>query len=308
MSFKMIDTFTWVGVAGVEDHLGPLPQNPGSWSDMTVTSLTDNTATWWIFWPSTSAALQQYPQQAAPGTHLSFSLFLSACVERFAISSRQAVRKLHHEGLTREFRIGFNYSGVPSRQSEHDFARESASAVDAYLHEEMAQGRVIELAATKSSQPVWGNPQTSPSEQVVTDRRPIFLSGASVNDGVDGQSCSWIEDATRSVVQLGQGSLLAKIDLQRANRFVHPLPDDQHLLGMQWRKVAVVWIQLSHLACALPPNLFSCGRCAVVGHVRWGVTSCIQYLDHFLFFGPPGSDASSHNLQVSGAGDVRTSS
>ena len=31
MSFKMIDTFTWaawVGVAGVEDHLGGLPQNP----------------------------------------------------------------------------------------------------------------------------------------------------------------------------------------------------------------------------------------------------------------------------------------
>ena len=59
-----------------------------------------------------------------------------------------------------------------------------------------------------------------------------------MNDGIARQLCSpsyvTVDDIAATVQALGQGSLLAKFDIQSAYRTVPFHPDDRLLLGMQW--------------------------------------------------------------------------
>ena len=59
-----------------------------------------------------------------------------------------------------------------------------------------------------------------------------------MNDGIDRQLCSLsytrIDDVARRIVQLGPGTLLAKLDLQSAYRIVPVHADDRPLLGVRW--------------------------------------------------------------------------
>ena len=60
--------------------------------------------------------------------------------------------------------------------------------------------------------------------------------GKSVNDGITKSLCSLhyvtIDDAINQVVKLGQGSLLAKVDIKSAFRLLPVHPADRHLLQM----------------------------------------------------------------------------
>ena len=62
--------------------------------------------------------------------------------------------------------------------------------------------------------------------------------GASVNCGIDKELCSLkyatVDQATESVVRLGRGTLMAKIDIKAAYRLVPVHPEDRWLLGMQF--------------------------------------------------------------------------
>ena len=65
-----------------------------------------------------------------------------------------------------------------------------------------------------------------------------YPRGSSVNDGVEPQLCSMrytsVDVAVRNVLNLGQGSLLAKFDVEGAYRTVPVHPEDRWLLGMRW--------------------------------------------------------------------------
>ena len=82
-----------------------------------------------------------------------------------------------------------------------------------------------------------------PKNHQPNKRRLIFdLShpkGYSVNDGIPKELCSMsyitTDDAVRKIVQLGPGSLLAKIDIKSAFRLIPVHPADRHLLAMLWR-------------------------------------------------------------------------
>ena len=43
-----------------------------------------------------------------------------------------------------------------------------------------------------------------------------------------------IDDAVRQVVSVGNGALMAKIDIKSAFRLIPVHPADRHLLGMKW--------------------------------------------------------------------------
>ena len=62
--------------------------------------------------------------------------------------------------------------------------------------------------------------------------------GSSINDGIATRLCSLsytsVDDAVRSVLELWQGTVLAKFDLQGAYRLVPVHPVDRVLLGMKW--------------------------------------------------------------------------
>ena len=63
--------------------------------------------------------------------------------------------------------------------------------------------------------------------------------GASVNDGIDSElssiTCTSIDHLAALVISEGRGSFLVKADIQEAYRMVPVHPEDQHLLGVQWR-------------------------------------------------------------------------
>ena len=89
-----------------------------------------------------------------------------------------------------------------------------------------------------------------------------------MNDGIDRQLCSLsytrIDDAARRIVQLGPGTLLAKLDLQSAYRIVPVHADDRPLLGVRWGNDVF-------LDAALPfgaEDFLSYSRRIVVVHVR----------------------------------------
>ena len=149
-------------------------------------------------------------------------------------------------------------------------------AIRVYLAEECAKGRVLGPFPMGTMHGAHISrfgliPKKSPGEW----RLIVDLSspeGFSVNDGVYSHLCSLnyvsVDDALREVSRLGAGSLLAKVDIQKAYRNIPVHPGDRLLLG-----------------------IFS----AVAKGEKWmvraeGVTSIMHDLDDFLLVGPPGSD------------------
>ena len=57
-----------------------------------------------------------------------------------------------------------------------------------------------------------------------------------VNDGIRKELCSLqyvkVDEVVGTILKLGHGTELAKIDIHNAYRIV---PDDRHLLGMKWQ-------------------------------------------------------------------------
>ena len=124
----------------------------------------------------------------------------------------------------------------------------------------------------------------------------------SVNDGINPQWCTlaypMVHDAVQEVLQLGRGTLLAKIDIEQAFRNVPVHPQDRHLLGMMWSgQLFIDMVLLFGLRSA--PKIF----CAIADSLEWilyqrGISSSLHYLDDFLTMGPPNSDRCASNLQL----------
>lgn len=90
-----------------------------------------------------------------------------------------------------------------------------------------------------------------------------------------------------TIIQLGRGTQLEKIDLRNAYRIVPIHPQDQHLLAISWKGE-------TYVDCTLPfglrsaPKIFS----AVADMITWalhcaGVQYQLHYLDDFLFMAAP---------------------
>ena len=82
---------------------------------------------------------------------LSPSLHLSTWAERLQSHPYGQFVIYIMEGLTGgrvSGRFQLHHGRVPPRQSEHDLCQEKHAVLDAFLKEEMAQGRVIELAGS----------------------------------------------------------------------------------------------------------------------------------------------------------------
>ncbi len=126
--------------------------------------------------------------------------------------------------------------------------------------------------------------------------------GHSVNDGVGREASSLslvsIDTIAATVLSLGRGALLAKLDVEAAFRIIPVHPDDRHLLGMQWRKELYVDTTLP-FGLRSAPQIFS----ALADGLEWvirsrGVQNITHYIDDFIIVGPPNSPACSANLEI----------
>ena len=97
---------------------------------------------------------------------------------------------------------------------------------------------------------------------------------------------------------LGQGALLAKIDIKSAYRLVTVHPYDQQLLGFRWRG-KVYFDAMLPFGLRSAPKVFN----ALADTLEWcfhyrGVNDVYHYLDDFVTMGPPVSSTCARNLRV----------
>ena len=141
-------------------------------------------------------------------------------------------------------------------------------------------------------------------EAVITDLS--LPKGASMNDGIDPLLCSLsyalVDDAVRSIISLGSGALLAKLDVESAYRLVPIHPCDRLLLGVEWKGQLYVdsaWsgrgsctsTEPSRSVCDRRPSCFRRWQTHCSG--SWagtGVVHAIHYLDDYLMMALPGTD------------------
>ena len=204
------------------------------------------------------------------------------------------------EGLKQGFRIGFDYlhqTCVAAKDNLPSVAIHPR-VVQEYLDKECRAGRVVG-PLPKGSIP---GLQVSPFGVIPKGHVPgkwrliVDLShpeGRSVNDGISSQWSSLtyvsIDQVVQAVTKLGQGTMMAKLDIRSAYRIIPVHPHDRRLLGMCWRGQ-------EYVDCVLPFGLRSAPKIfnSVADALQWvvihgGVKWLFHYLDDFLCLGAPGS-------------------
>ena len=105
-----------------------------------------------------------------------------------------------------------------------------------------------------------------------------------------------VDDAIRQIITLGQGTLLAKIDIKSAFRLIPVHPADRHVLAMEWQG-AIYSDTCLPFVLRSAPKLFS----VLADLMEWilliqGVTFLLHYLDDFLTKSQPGTTVCQRNL------------
>ena len=121
-----------------------------------------------------------------------------------------------------------------------------------------------------------------------------YPPGNSVNNGIDPKLCSLkytpVDDVAGIAAKLGQGALMAKVDIETSYRLVPVNPHDRPLLGMEWGGDAFVDPMLP-FGLRSAPKIFN----GVADTLEWcikarGVAHVRHYLDDFAVIGSPNSD------------------
>ena len=211
-------------------------------------------------------------------------------------------------GICNGFRIGFTNlpSSLKAARSNLEGALEHPDIVTDYLDTEISLGRVAGPFPPKAVPQVHiSRFGVIPKGQTGRWRLIVDLShprGYSVNDGIPKSLCSLkyvtIDEAIKGIIQLGRGTLLAKIDIKSAFRLLPVHPADRHMLGMRWKGGIYIDTCLP-FGLRSAPKLFD----ILAEFLAWvakqsNVSFLIHYLDDFLTMGPPSSLTCQHNLDT----------
>ena len=187
--------------------------------------------------------------------------------------------------------------------------RSHPEVVSDYIAAELALGRIAELGPLETAKDL--GIHTSPFGVIPKKHKPdkwrliLDLSspvGFSVNDGISNESSSLnytsTDDVVEAILNLGRGSLMAKLDIKQAYRHVPVYPQDRCLLGMSWGGKIYADKTLP-FGLRSAPLLFS----VVADALRWimtknGVTAVFNYIDDFFTLDNPGSDECRLNLTI----------
>ena len=169
--------------------------------------------------------------------------------------------------------------------------------VDDYLARECGEGRLIgplvpeECGAVMTSSFGVIPKGNTGKWRVIVDLSA--LEGASVNDAISPELCSLtycgVEEASKELARLGQGTVMAKIDIKSAYQVVPVHPDDRWLLGLKWKGALYVDTTLA-FGLRSAPKIFT----AIADAAQWiieraEVRFIMHYLDDFLLVGAPHS-------------------
>ena len=149
-------------------------------------------------------------------------------------------------GIQKGFRLGVNSEATYSSASRNmQSAILHQGVVDEYLKKEVEQGNILGPFSKQTALNVHINHfgVISKKHQVGKWRQITDLSfpeGSRINDGIDTPAYSLsyvtVQEVAHRAVNMGKGSLLAKIDIKSAYRLVPVSPLDCKWLGMCWKE------------------------------------------------------------------------
>ena len=205
-------------------------------------------------------------------------------------------------GITDGFRVGFNYAkcACSSAKGNMPSALQHPGIVEEYVSKTFAERRVIgplplglvPRLQVSSFGVIPKKNQPNKWQLILDLSHPAEVS---VNDGISESlstlSYITIDSMTDKICQLGQGSLLAKMDVQ-----MHP--DDHWLLGMKWKEQYYIDTVLP-FGLRSAPKIFT----ALADALQWiicrqGATWVAHYLDDFVTLGKPGTSDCAHNQTI----------
>ena len=149
-------------------------------------------------------------------------------------------------GIQLSFRVGFNYSQQVMKSKSRNMLStlDHPTVVEAYIHNELTLGRLTYIP-NPTNLPWY---HASPIGIIPKKHKPgkwrliVDLSapeGHSVNDGIEKALCSLsyisVDNVAKTILQLGPGTLLGKMDVKEAFRIVPIHPSDRLLLAIQWK-------------------------------------------------------------------------
>ena len=148
-------------------------------------------------------------------------------------------------GLTNGFRLGFDPSAVSLQSAAHNMPSASLqpSVIDQYLLTEREKGCVagpflISLIPNLHVSRFRVNPKKHQPGKwwlILDLSSPL---GHSVNNGILKEPFSVqymrVDDVISGIMSFGQGTLLAKFDVESAYQNIPVHPEDCYLLGMKW--------------------------------------------------------------------------
>ena len=240
--------------------------------------------------------------------HISTPLDVSSWMYHLSSYPNQDLVQFFQQGISQGFRIGYQLtSPLHSAKRNLEGAYLHPKVVEEYLQAEVDHGR---LAGPYSPSLL---PQVHINRFGVIPKRHqpgkwrlivdlSYPKGHSVNDGILRSLCELhyitIDDAIQKIVQMGQGSLLAKIDIQSAFRLLPIHPTDRPLLAMRWKQGLYIDTCLP-FGLRSAPKLFN----ILADLLSWiiskrGASFLLHYLDDFLTIGPPNSDICKTNLNI----------
>jgi hypothetical protein len=209
-------------------------------------------------------------------------------------------------GIEHGFRVGFDHATALSPAAQNmPSARAHSAVITDYITGELAGGRMLGPFPPGRIPGVHTNRMgvvpkghTPGRWRLITDLS--HPEGASVNDGIRRDLCSLtytsVEAVATAARRLGEGTLLAKLDVRSAYRLVPVHPSDRPLLGVRWDGAFYVDGVLP-FGLRSAPKIFT----AVADALQWvmvdkGVSAVDHYLDDFITMGPAGSDECQANL------------
>lgn len=220
----------------------------------------------------------------------------------------RAFAKYIINGLRQGFRIGFNRAcPLHSAAANMTSARLHPAVISDYIAKECSLGRMLGPFPLSFSPPelqvnrfgVIPKGHQTGKWRLITDLS--FPPGRSVNDGIEPELCSLtyttVDQVADIITSLGEGTLMAKVDIESAYRLIPVHPDDRPLQAVKWGDQLYVDPMLP-FGLRSAPKIFN----AVADALQWrlsqvGVQNLLHYLDDYIMVGPPGSDLCLDSLQ-----------
>ena len=203
-------------------------------------------------------------------------------------------------GITNGFRIGHSKVVTQLRTNPRNLmsALVHPEVVQDYLDRECKAGRLVGPFKQTDLPMIHCSPfGVIPKKGQDAWRLIVDLSspkGRSVNDGIREELASLsyvtIDQVCNKILELGQGTSMAKTDVKSAFRIVPIHPGDRELLGLNWNDSLFIDTTLPFGLRSAPKIFNAIADAAQFIGIQEGIRFMTHYLDDFLILGRTGEE------------------